>query len=91
MPLLACAGTLGEPDAEAETDGPLLSGPLACASAKASPVTDKNRISDCKLDLSGPDIKGALSLFSKPLQLLFTAHKLTDIRDLDAACYNTLQ
>lgn len=38
MPLLACAGTLGEPDAEAETDGPLLSGPLACASAKASPV-----------------------------------------------------
>ncbi len=38
MPLLACAGTLGEPDAEAETTGPFVPGPLACASARASPV-----------------------------------------------------
>ena len=38
MPLLAFAGALGEPDAEAETDGPFLPGPLACASARASPV-----------------------------------------------------
>lgn len=36
MPLLACAGTLGELDAEA--DGPILPGPLGCASARASPV-----------------------------------------------------
>ena len=88
MPLLACVGTLGEPDAKAETDGPFLPGPLACVSARASPVLPgQTKYASVTANLTCL----VLSLLGKPLQLLCTAHKLTDVCDLDAACHNTMQ
>jgi hypothetical protein len=66
MPLLACAGTLGEPDAE--TTRPFVPGPLACASARALPVLPGQpkykSLTANQSDLSGPEQAFAAALHS---------------------------
>lgn len=80
MPLLACAGTLGEPDVEAETNGPFVPGPLA------SPVLPgQTKYKSVTADLN------CRVLSTQSIEQAFAAHNLTDVCDLDAACYNTMQ
>lgn len=86
MPLLACAGTPGEPDAEAETNGPFLPGPLAFASAGAPPVLPgQTKHTSVTVNLN------CLVLSSEQAFCSCFAQHLTDVGDLDVARHNTVQ